>query len=127
MHSPSCNIRGVNFEYPSFGTIVIDGDRYDHDVVVVDGRVTARDKGPSKPLKTGYGHTPLSADEAIPWSKPTLVVGTGHSGRLPVVPEIEVEADKRGVDLVVLPTSEAVELLNQSDTGDVNAILHVTC
>jgi hypothetical protein len=54
-------------------------------------------------------------------------VGTGHSGRLPVVPEIEVEADKRGVDLVVLPTSEAVELLNQSDTGDVNAILHVTC
>jgi hypothetical protein len=78
-------------------------------------------------LKTGYGHTPLSADEAIPWSKPTLVVGTGHSGRLPVVPEIAAEAERRGVDLVALPTSEAVDLLNQSDTGDVNAILHVTC
>jgi hypothetical protein len=117
----------VNFEYPSFGSIVIDGDRYDHDVVVLDGRVSPRDKGPSKPLKTRYGHTPLSADEAIPWSKPTLVVGTGHSGRLPVVAEIEVEAERRGVDLVILPTSEAVDLLNQSDTGDVNAILHVTC
>jgi hypothetical protein len=117
----------MNFEYPSFGSIVIDGDRYDHDVVVVDGRVSARDKGPSKPLKTGYGHTPLSADEAIPWSKPTLVVGTGHSGRLPVVPEIAAEAERRGVELVALPTAEAVDLLNQSDTGDVNAILHVTC
>lgn len=117
----------MEFEYPSFGVIVIDGERFDHDVVVVDGHVDARDKGPSKPLKTVHGHTPLSADEAIPWSKPVLVVGTGHSGRLPVVPEIEAEAKRRGVDLVVLPTSDAVELLNQSDTGDINAILHVTC
>jgi hypothetical protein len=44
-----------------------------------------------------------------------------------VVPEIAAEAERRGVDLVALPTSEAVDLLNQSDTGDVNAILHVTC
>jgi hypothetical protein len=78
-------------------------------------------------LKKGYGHTPLSADETIPWSKSTLVVGTGHSGRLPVVPAIEAEAKRRGVDLVILPTSQAVDLLNQSDAGDVNAILHVTC
>jgi hypothetical protein len=116
----------MQYEYPSFGVIVIDGDRYEHDVVV-DGRVSARDKGPSKPLKKGYGHTPLSADETIPWSKSTLVVGTGHSGRLPVVPAIEAEAKRRGVDLVILPTSQAVDLLNQSDAGDVNAILHVTC
>lgn len=117
----------MEVEYPSFGVIVIDGMRYDHDVVIADGQVSARDKGPSKSLKAGYGHTPLSAGEKIPWSKPRLVVGTGHSGRLPLVPDVESEAEQRGVDLVVLPTSEAVDLLNRSDTAEVNAILHVTC
>jgi hypothetical protein len=117
----------MEFDYPSFGVIVIDGQRYDHDVVISDGQVTARDKGPSKSLKTSYGHTPLSVGEEIPWSKPTLVVGTGHSGRLPVAPDIESEAEQRGVDLVILPTSEAVELLNRSAGAGVNAILHVTC
>jgi hypothetical protein len=117
----------MEFEYPSFGVVVIDGERYDHDVVVAEGRVTARDKGPSKSLKAGYGHTPLSFGESIPWSKPRLVVGTGHSGQLPVVPDVEAEAERRGVDLVVLPTSQAVDLLNRSDLSEVNAILHVTC
>jgi hypothetical protein len=120
-------VRGMELEYPAFGVIVINGKRYDHDVVIADGQVSARDKGPSKPLKPGYGHTPLAPEEEIPWSKPRLVVGTGHSGRLPVVPDLESEAEQRGVELVVLPTSEAVDLLNRTDQAGVNAILHVTC
>jgi hypothetical protein len=117
----------MDIEYPSFGTVVIDGTRYDHDVLIEDGRVTKRDKSPSKPLKARYGHTPLSVNEVIPWSKPKLVIGSGHSGRLPVLTEIEDEAERRGVDLVVMPTSEAVTLLSDSDEPDHNAILHVTC
>ncbi|HEX6299447.1 MAG TPA: hypothetical protein VF148_03160 [Acidimicrobiia bacterium] len=117
----------MDIEYPSFGTLVIDGRRYDHDVVIEDGKVMERDKSPSKPLKARYGHTPLSVEEAIPWSGPRLIVGTGYSGSLPVLPEIEHEAKRRNVELLMATTAEAVGLLSNSDEPTVNAILHVTC
>lgn len=117
----------MDIEYPSFGTMVIDGKQYDHDLILERGSVTERDKSPSKSLKARYGHTPLSADEAIPWSNPTLVIGTGYSGRLPVLPEVEDEAKRRSVVLVVRPTAEAVALLRDGAESEINAILHVTC
>lgn len=117
----------MDIEYPGFGKIVVNGKTYDHDVIMEDGQMRARDKSPSKSFKSRYGHTPLSVDEQIPWSKPKLVIGSGYSGRLPVLPEIEEEAEKRDVDLVVMPTAEAVRLLTDSDESHVNAILHVTC
>lgn len=113
--------------YPGFGAIVVDGDRFDHDVVVEAGRVRPRKKGPSKPYRNRYGHTPLSADESIPWSLPRLVVGTGASGRLPIMPELWEEAKVRGVEVIAVPTSEACQLLGPIDEGEVYAILHVTC
>jgi hypothetical protein len=117
----------MDIEYPSFGTVVIDGTRYDHDVIIDDGTVSKRDKAPSKSLKDRYGHTPLSVDEAIPWSKPRLVIGSGYSGSLPILPEIADEATRRQVDLVILPTAQAVDLLAVGEKTDMNAILHVTC
>lgn len=117
----------MELSYPGFGEIVVDGERYEHDVVIADDRVEERDKGPSRPLKAGLGHTPLSAREEIPWTRPRLIVGSGYSGRLPVLPEVEDEADTRDVEMVVLPTADAVRLLNDTDQAQVNAILHVTC
>jgi hypothetical protein len=40
--------------------------------------------------------------------------------------EVKAEAHKRGVELVVCPTPEAVQLL-MDNPADTNAILHVTC
>ncbi len=117
----------MDVEYPGFGSIVINGERFDHDVVVEAGRVRARKKGPSKPHRSQYGHTPLSADEEIPWSPPQLVVGTGASGQLPITPELAEQASARGVELVAAPTSAACELLRTMEDGRVYAILHVTC
>lgn len=117
----------MHIEYPAFGTIVIDGERYDHDVVIANGDVRPRDKGPSKSLKGRHGHTPLSANEDIPWSTSKLVIGSGYSGRLPVLSEVEDEAKKHHVELEVMPTAAAVRLLNEEQGSDVSAILHVTC
>ncbi len=117
----------MDVEYPSFGTIVIEGHRYDHDVVIEGRTVRARDKGPSKRLKGEYGHTPLSAAEDIPWSTGRLIVGTGYSGRLPILPDVKEEAQTRGIDLVLVPTAEACRLLAEAGPDDATAILHVTC
>lgn len=114
--------------YPGFGSIMVNGERFDHDVVVEAGVVRARVKDPSKPHRTRYGHTPLSAEEMIPWSAPHLVIGTGASGRLPIMPEVSEAAREHGVELTLLPTAEACELLRSlDDAAACNAILHVTC
>jgi len=53
----------------TFGEIEIDGERYDHDLVIERGGIRKRIKKPSKAYRAHYGHTPLSADEAIPWHR----------------------------------------------------------
>lgn len=111
----------------TFGQLEIDGRRFDHDVVVERGRVRRRKKKPSKAYRDRFGHTPLSADEAIPWSAPRLIVGTGAAGQLPIMPELYREAKRRGVELIARPTAEACALLEAADPREVAAVLHVTC
>jgi hypothetical protein len=111
----------------AFGQIEIDGQRFSHDVVVDGGRVRRRKKGPSKAYREHYGHTPLSADEVIPWSAHRLIVGTGAAGQLPITPELYLEAERRGIEIIDRPTPEACRLLEAADPADVAAILHVTC
>ena len=109
-----------------FGSIEIDGETFDHDVVIADGRVRKRKKGPSRTLRARYGHTPLTAAEDIPWSCERLVVGTGVYGSLPIAEDVAEEAEHRRVELVVLATADAIEEL-RSGPRKTNAILHVTC
>ena len=54
------------------------------------------------------------------------VIGTGANGGLPVLEEVETAARRRRVDLVVLPTAQAIEAL-AGKSADTNAILHLTC
>ena len=46
-----------------------------------------RSKKPSKPYRDRFGHTPLSADEELPWGERRLIIGTGAYGSLPIMPE----------------------------------------
>ena len=111
----------------AFGVIEIEGQRFEHDVVIDGGEVRKRHKGPSKASRAEFGHTPLTAAEAIPWGGTQLIIGTGHDGQLPVTPDVHEEARRRRVRLIVLPTAEACELLDECKPKDVRAILHVTC
>ncbi len=110
----------------SFGSIRIDGTTYAHDVLIDRGEVRKRKKKASKPYRDAFGHTPLSAQEEIPWNCRRLVIGTGAEGALPVMAEVKREAARRQVDLVAVPTGKAVALLNRGQK-QTNAILHVTC
>ena len=110
----------------SFGRITIDGVAYKHDVVIDRGTIRKRKKKPSKKLREDFGHTPLTAKEKIPWACRRLVVGTGAYGNLPVTDDVQREADRRGVKLLIFPTVEAIKALQKARKGT-NAILHVTC
>ena len=80
----------------------------------------------SKTYRDRYGHTPLSVEEEIPWGRPRLIIGTGADGQLPIMPEVQQEADRRGITITACPTREACRLISHS-TDKVAAILHVTC
>ena len=82
----------------AFGEIEVEEERYDYDVVIDGGKVRKRKKGPSKQYREGNGHTPLSLKEEIPWSGRQLIVGTGTYGRLPIMAEVQQEAERRGVN-----------------------------
>jgi len=109
-----------------FGSLQIDDTVYEHDVVVDHGKIHKRNKKPSKKFRDKFAHTPLSVEEDIPWKCRRLVVGTGAQGGLPVMEDVRREAQERGVKLFVLPTPQAIEMLNK-DIDDTNAVLHVTC
>ena len=111
----------------TFGEIDIEGQHYNHDVVVDKGQVQKRRKKLSKAYRSQFGHTPLSVKENIPWHGSKLFVGTGAYGSLPVMPEVYEEAKRNGVEVIAKPTIEVCELVKKYDPIDVNAILHVTC
>src|SRR2546426_2196220 len=107
----------------SFGQIEIDGRRFDHDVVIEKGRIRRRKKGPSKKQRAAYGHTPLTPDEAVPWSAPLLIVGTGASGQLPITDELYRAAAKRRGEGVARPTPQGRGLLAPARSKSRGAIL----
>jgi hypothetical protein len=110
-----------------FGRISIDGVSYEHDLVIDHGAIRKRRKGPSKPRKAEFGHTPLTVDEKIPWGARRLWIGTGAYGSLPVTSDLRKEARRRGVELLEMPTPQLVQLINRGLPADTNLILHVTC
>jgi hypothetical protein len=116
----------MQFEDFSFGSIRIDGVTWDSDVVIDRGEIRKRKKKASKQFRDESGHTPLSIEEDIPWKCRRLIIGTGAYGRLPVMKEVERKAERRKVELLVVPTPQAIEALEQ-DSDETNAILHVTC
>ena len=115
----------MRFEDFTFGSIRIDGVAYEHDVVIDRGQVRKRKKKPSKKFRAEFGHTPLSLAEKTPWKCRRLVVGTG-TGALPVMEELKREATRRNIELLILPTVRAIQVLERHST-ETNAVLHVTC
>ena len=116
----------MNFTSYSFGSIQVDGVTYKRDLIIDRGKIRRRNKAASRKFRGAHGHTPLSVAEDIPWRCRRLVIGTGADGALPVMQQVRDEARRRKIDLVVLPTPEAISALAGA-AADTNAILHLTC
>jgi hypothetical protein len=117
----------VKAKLVAFGELDIEGKKYERDVVIDAGKVGKRRKGPSKPRRGEFGHTPLTSAEDIPWGGRRLIVGTGADAALPIAPDVYEEAERRGVTVEAIPTRDACRLLADLDASEVYAVLHVTC
>ena len=122
------NFRGrpTNLRMSKFGEIEVEGEHYDYDLIIERCEIRKRSKKPSQAYREAYGHTPLSAEEAIPWHGKKLFVGTGLFGKLPTTPELYAAAEEKGIEVIARPPPELCDRLRDLKPRDVNAILHVT-
>lgn len=111
-----------------FGTITIDGESYDHDVLIrLDGTVHKRKKKLSKEVY-GTSHM-ISIHEAEHIYEPgaeLLLVGAGKFNRVKLSEEAAAFFYKQQVRVVLLPTSKACNKWNEMQ-GNVIGLFHITC
>jgi|UniRef100_A0A7C3WRR2 hypothetical protein len=106
-----------------FGHIVIDGVSYHQDVLIWPGMV----KKDWWRLESHLLQLPDVA-EALAANPEVLVVGKGQPGRLQVDPELAAYLKEKGIELVELPTRQAVQVINSlAKRRRLAAALHLTC
>src|SRR5215472_11996059 len=118
----------MTIESTRFGAITIDGKTYEHDVVVrLSGEVVKRKKKLSKKLY-GTSHV-LSEDEAkflFEKGCDQVVIGSGQMGNVHLSPEAEAYLERKGCEVLLRPTPEAIRVFNQSRAKRIG-LFHVTC
>ena len=118
----------MTIEGTVFGAITIDGKMYEHDVVVrLSGEVVKRKKKLSKRL-FGSSHM-LSEDEGkflFEKGCDQVVIGSGQFGNVQLSPEAEAYFERKGCEVLLKPTPEAIRMFNQSRARRIG-LFHVTC
>lgn len=111
-----------------FGSITIEGKRYEHDVVIgLKGKIHKRNKQLSKAVH-GTSHT-LSLIEIKDLYRDNarrLIIGAGQEGQVQLAPEAAAFLDKRGCKVDLAPTPAAIKLWNEAE-GKTLGLFHVTC
>ena len=106
----------MEIEGTTFGTITIDGQTYEHDVIIrLSGEVVKRKKKLSKKYY-GTSHV-LSKDEAkfvFEDGCEQLILGSGQMGNVHLSPEAQAYFAKKGCTVLLQPTPRAIHTFNNS-------------
>ena len=106
-----------------FGLIVINGKKYTSDVIIFPDSVTD-----NWWRKTGHQLCLDDIAEVLTENPEVLVVGTGASSLMEVLPEVRQAAEARGIELIVEATDKACNTYNQlCRSRKAVAALHLTC
>ena len=111
-----------------FGAITIEGELFEHDVVIrLNGEAKKRKKKLSKAIY-GTSHT-ISLDEAkhvYEKGADQLIIGTGQDGNVELSDEAADYFKRKQCQVEVLVTPEAIRVWNEAE-GAVISLFHVTC
>jgi hypothetical protein len=117
-----------HLEATGFGWITIDGQRYEHDVLIrLGGAVKKRKKKLSKDVY-GTSHV-VSLDEAkhvYEKGADVFVLGSGQHGCVSLSDEAAAFLEEKGCEVRLRSTPEALALWNAAPKRAVG-LLHVTC
>ncbi len=106
-----------------FGMIVVNGQKYSSDVIIFPDRVKD-----DWWRKSGHQLCLEDITEVTAENPETLIVGTGESGLMKVLPEVEQAAETRGIKLIAETTDQACNTYNRlCHSQRVVAALHITC
>jgi hypothetical protein len=106
-----------------FGSITIDGKKYDSDVIIYPDRVDS-----SWWRKEGHRLCVEDLLEALAAKPVVLIVGKGAYGCMSVPPDTQKHVELLGIELVATNTKDACDTHNQlSETERVVTCLHLTC
>ncbi|MFQ5799865.1 MAG: Mth938-like domain-containing protein [Bacteroidota bacterium] len=107
-----------------FGSMTVAGQIHHDDVTIIENRVIGN-------WWRREGHTLHADDIADILDAPIeiLVVGTGAYGNMTVTSEVTEAASRRGIELVLAPTREAVATFNsfRAQGKRVAGAFHLTC
>jgi len=116
----------MRIEWYDFGRIVIDGQSYGQDVILLPDRVI-----PRWWRERGHSLSPADLTDVVQAREQVdiLVVGTGAFGRMIVPAETRDYLREQGIQLIAEPTGSAVEEYNRrrEEGQSVTAALHLTC
>ncbi len=114
----------MEIESYDFGRIVIAGQTYTSDLILLPDRVL-----PNWWRREGHTLHPDDLKEVLEAHPPVLVVGTGYVGRMRVLPECEALLSRQGIRLIARETREACRTYNELRRAGqkVAAALHLTC
>jgi hypothetical protein len=111
-----------------FGSITVEGNRYEHDIIIrLSGKVRRRNKQLSKAVY-GTSHI-LSLAEIKDLHRKRaerLIIGAGFEGQAHLSPEAAEFLEKKGCRVDLSPTPEAIACWNEAE-GNVIALFHLTC
>lgn len=118
----------MEIESTAFGSITVDGETYEHDIVITaEGKVKKRKKKLSEAIY-GTSHI-ISLDEAksvYEKGVKTLVIGTGQYGRVELSEEASAYFEKKGCRVLTEATPKAIKRFNKEKKGKIG-LFHVTC
>ena len=112
-----------------FGEITIDNKKY-HQVLIVGDLVMERDTEKLEKLfGTTHGIGEWERDELVKGNPEIIIIGTGQGGAMNVDGEIANGLAKKGIELIVASTPEAIEIYNEKikEGKRINALIHTTC
>ena len=105
-----------------FGRVLVDGQEHTKDVIVLPDRVIG-----NWWRKDGHSLVLQDLEDVVDELPDSLVVGAGADQRMRPDPKALEELRKRGVDVQVLPTDQAVARYAELDPKRTAAALHLTC
>lgn len=105
-----------------FGRIVVDGEEHTRDLIILPGRVLGN-------WWREEGHALVQGDleDVLDELPERLIVGTGASEQMRPDSGTVDALGRRGIDVVVARTDEAVRLYADADPVTTAAALHLTC